>query len=91
MEELGYKEDRADRSVELMRSFNEQLQPILDQWMEDRTYSDHSISGVTLERVFEYCDVDEFIIAMIHMDDFAKSPRRAQLFLKSPVIYNRQK
>jgi hypothetical protein len=62
VEELGCKEDRADRSIELMRSFNEQLQPILDQWMEDRTYSDHPINGVTLERVFEHCNVDEFII-----------------------------
>jgi hypothetical protein len=83
MEELGYKEDSADRSVELMRSLNEQLQPNLDQWMEDRTYSDHPINGVTLERVFKDCAfVDDFIDAMIRMDGFAKNPRRAKKFLK---------
>ncbi|MFD1423379.1 hypothetical protein [Laceyella tengchongensis] len=91
MEELGNKEDKADRGIELMRSFNEQLQPILDQWMEDRTYSDHPINGVTLEMVFKHCKLDEFIKAMIHMNDFAEYPSLAEVFLKDPFFYNRRK
>ncbi|MGX9706994.1 hypothetical protein [Laceyella tengchongensis] len=88
MDELGYTEDRADRSIHFVRNFNEQLQPILDEWMKDRTYSDHAINGVTLEMVFEHCDVRDFISALFDMDLFASHPFMAEKFLEDPVLYN---
>lgn len=86
MQELGYQEDKTERGIHLLSELHEDLQPLLDQWIEDRSISDQKINGVTLDMVYKYFEANDIIVALIDMNNFAKHPGYAEQFLEDPYL-----
>lgn len=86
MQELGYQEDKTERKITTLSGHHEDLQPLLDQWIQDRSISDHTINGVSLNMVYKYFEVNDFFSALIHMNSFAKHPGYAEQFLEDPYL-----
>lgn len=86
IQELGFPEDKAERGITLLSELHEELQPLLDQWLLDRTISDHKINGVSLDMVYKYFKVDNIVRALNYIDMFADSKSLAEKFLRNPYL-----
>ncbi|TCS94817.1 hypothetical protein [Hazenella coriacea] len=84
IEEEGLVEDVTERSIDLLLKFNDSLQPLLDQWLKDRTISDQKINGVSLDMMYKYYKAKDFIEALICIDAFAENEGVAKRFLENP-------
>lgn len=71
MDELKYLEQRAEHAVKTLKTLDEKMQPILDQWIKDRTLSDHAVNGVTIGMVLKDFNVIDIFVAFIYLNDFA--------------------
>ncbi|QKG83378.1 hypothetical protein GXN76_02090 [Kroppenstedtia pulmonis] len=87
--EEGYSETMAETFSETLVNLHEDLQPALDQWLEDRTISEEiTVEGVTLKMIMEK-DRENFIGALTAMSVFIKNPDSAKDFLDQPTIIRR--
>ncbi|TCS94818.1 hypothetical protein [Hazenella coriacea] len=88
IEEEGLAEDVTERSIELLLELDEGLQPLLDQWLKDRSISDHKINGVSLEMMYKYFEARDFIGALIYIGMFTGDEGKgmAETFLEDPYL-----
>ncbi|QKG83382.1 hypothetical protein GXN76_02110 [Kroppenstedtia pulmonis] len=84
--EEGYSETMAETFSETLVNLHEDLQPALDQWLEDRTISEEiTVESVTLKMIMEKRR-DDFMGALGSMSVFIEEPELAKDFLDQPTI-----
>ncbi|WP_124726719.1 hypothetical protein [Staphylospora marina] len=88
MKRLNYGERGAESVMEKLRNLDDQLQPVLDRWLEGEDEPDVAVNGVTLGMVRKYIDRN-FYWAMRYLSSFAESAEFAALFLEDPIQFGR--
>jgi hypothetical protein len=84
MKELGHSELEAKFTIKVLMNLDSRLQPVLDQWLRDRTISESfNYEGVTIRYVMKTLNFG-FIKALAYMDRLVGRPEKAKKFLTKP-------
>lgn len=90
MKENGYSNEKADNEVDSLGELDARLQPVLDEYIENRIISaDFAVEGLTTKMIMDKYEFN-FWLGLNFMEGYIKYPEKAKRTRKdlTPIRYH---